>query len=197
MTRCHLMTPLTRSTLTRARVWLIDTNDMSQPVILSPASREIGANRIADQAGEAGRTAPEPSPPTPHRDVGPRHHQPADHHAKVQKRHTGKHHVRKGRQSGDMRKGWFQVLSARGRRSKIPRASRSSPTDQGRSGEHQTNRGNCWRPAGAQPDYRLCNTRATWRFSAFMTPIRANIVGPPCVATKMRASIAGCHSAVS
>ena len=36
MTRCHVMTPLTRSTLTRARVWLIDTSVMSQPVILSP-----------------------------------------------------------------------------------------------------------------------------------------------------------------
>jgi hypothetical protein len=36
MTPCHVMTPLTRSPLTRARVWLIDTNVMSQPVILSP-----------------------------------------------------------------------------------------------------------------------------------------------------------------
>jgi hypothetical protein len=30
-----------------------------------------------------------------------------------------------------------------------------------------------------------------------MTPIRANIVGPPDVATKIRASIAACHSAAS
>ena len=36
MTRCHVMTSLIRSTLTRARVWLIDTSVMSQPVILSP-----------------------------------------------------------------------------------------------------------------------------------------------------------------
>lgn len=30
---------------------------------------------------------------------------------------------------------------------------------------------------------------------ALMTPMCANIVGPPCVATKIRASIAVCHSA--
>jgi len=28
-----------------------------------------------------------------------------------------------------------------------------------------------------------------------MTPIRANIVGPPDVATRIKASIAACHSA--
>jgi hypothetical protein len=32
------------------------------------------------------------------------------------------------------------------------------------------------------------------RFSARMTPIRANIVGPPSVATRIKASIAACHS---
>jgi hypothetical protein len=30
-----------------------------------------------------------------------------------------------------------------------------------------------------------------------MTPMRANIVGPPDVATGINASIAGCHSAAS
>jgi hypothetical protein len=30
-----------------------------------------------------------------------------------------------------------------------------------------------------------------------MTPIRANIVGPPNVATKIKASMAACHSAAS
>jgi hypothetical protein len=33
-------------------------------------------------------------------------------------------------------------------------------------------------------------------FNARMTPIRASIVGPPSVATKIKASIAVCHSAV-
>jgi hypothetical protein len=32
------------------------------------------------------------------------------------------------------------------------------------------------------------NTRWTWRFNALMTPIRANIVGPPDVATRITAS---------
>jgi hypothetical protein len=32
------------------------------------------------------------------------------------------------------------------------------------------------------------------RFKALMTPMRANIVGPPSVATKISASIAACHS---
>jgi hypothetical protein len=41
------------------------------------------------------------------------------------------------------------------------------------------------------------NTRSTCRFSALMTLIRANIVGPPSVATRIRASIAACHSAAS
>jgi hypothetical protein len=41
------------------------------------------------------------------------------------------------------------------------------------------------------------NTRSTWRFNARMTPIRANIVGPPDVATRIKASIAACHSAAS
>jgi hypothetical protein len=34
----------------------------------------------------------------------------------------------------------------------------------------------------------------TCRFSARMTPIRANITGPPDVATSIKASIAACHS---
>jgi hypothetical protein len=34
----------------------------------------------------------------------------------------------------------------------------------------------------------------TFRFKALMTPMRANIVGPPSVATRIRASIAACHS---
>jgi hypothetical protein len=38
------------------------------------------------------------------------------------------------------------------------------------------------------------NTRSTWRFNARMTPMRANIVGPPRVATVIRLSIAACHS---
>jgi hypothetical protein len=40
-------------------------------------------------------------------------------------------------------------------------------------------------------------TRSRWRFKAIMTPMRANIVGPPDVATRIRLSIAACHSAVS
>jgi hypothetical protein len=32
---------------------------------------------------------------------------------------------------------------------------------------------------------------------SLMTPIRANIVGPPSVATRIRASMAACHSAAS
>jgi hypothetical protein len=36
-----------------------------------------------------------------------------------------------------------------------------------------------------------------FRFNALMTPIRANIVGPPKVATKINASTAACHSAIS
>jgi hypothetical protein len=38
------------------------------------------------------------------------------------------------------------------------------------------------------------NTRSTWRFRALITPIRANMVGPPRSATSMSASIAACHS---
>jgi hypothetical protein len=38
-------------------------------------------------------------------------------------------------------------------------------------------------------------TRSARRFKARMMPMRANIVGPPSVATKIRASIAACHSA--
>src|SRR5258706_9901565 len=38
------------------------------------------------------------------------------------------------------------------------------------------------------------NTRSTWRFKALMTPIRANIVGPPDVVTRINASMAACHS---
>jgi hypothetical protein len=41
------------------------------------------------------------------------------------------------------------------------------------------------------------NVRSTFRFNALMTPIRANIVGPPNSATSIRASIAVCHSAAS
>jgi len=41
------------------------------------------------------------------------------------------------------------------------------------------------------------NTRSMWRFNARMTPIRANIVGPPDSATRIKASIAACHSAAS
>src|SRR6267142_350646 len=41
------------------------------------------------------------------------------------------------------------------------------------------------------------NTRSTWRFNALMTPIRANIVGPPNSATSIRPSIAACHSGVN
>ncbi len=33
--------------------------------------------------------------------------------------------------------------------------------------------------------------------NARMTPMRANIVGPPDVATRIKASIAACHSAAS
>jgi hypothetical protein len=35
------------------------------------------------------------------------------------------------------------------------------------------------------------------RFNARMIPIRANIVGPPDVATRIKASMAACHSAAS
>jgi hypothetical protein len=35
------------------------------------------------------------------------------------------------------------------------------------------------------------NVRSTFRFNALITPIRANIVGPPNVATRIKASIAG------
>ena len=38
------------------------------------------------------------------------------------------------------------------------------------------------------------NTRSTCRFRALITPIRANMVGPPRSATSMSASIAACHS---
>jgi hypothetical protein len=38
------------------------------------------------------------------------------------------------------------------------------------------------------------NTRSTWRFKALMTPIRANTIGPPSVATTINASMAACHS---
>jgi len=37
----------------------------------------------------------------------------------------------------------------------------------------------------------------TARFKAWITPILANIVGPPDVATRIGASIAVCHSAVN
>jgi len=39
------------------------------------------------------------------------------------------------------------------------------------------------------------NTRSTWRFNALMMPMRANIVGPPDVATRINASNAACHFA--
>jgi hypothetical protein len=35
------------------------------------------------------------------------------------------------------------------------------------------------------------------RFNARMMPMRANIVGPPDVATRIKASMAACHSAAS
>jgi hypothetical protein len=38
------------------------------------------------------------------------------------------------------------------------------------------------------------NTRPTFRFNTRMTPMRANIVGPLFPATRIRASIAACHS---
>jgi hypothetical protein len=38
------------------------------------------------------------------------------------------------------------------------------------------------------------NTRSACRFRALITPIRANMVGPPRSATSMSASIAACHS---
>jgi hypothetical protein len=38
------------------------------------------------------------------------------------------------------------------------------------------------------------NTRSTCRFRALITPIRANMVGPPRLATSMSASMAACHS---
>lgn len=37
--------------------------------------------------------------------------------------------------------------------------------------------------------------RGTWRCSARMMPMRASIVGPPCVATRIRSLIAACHFA--
>jgi len=47
------------------------------------------------------------------------------------------------------------------------------------------------------PHQNLLIARDRWRFNARMTPIRANIVGPPDVATRIKASIAACHSAAS
>jgi hypothetical protein len=41
------------------------------------------------------------------------------------------------------------------------------------------------------------NTRSTCRLSASITPIRAIIVGPFFSATKIRHSIAACHSGAS
>ncbi len=41
------------------------------------------------------------------------------------------------------------------------------------------------------------NARSTLRFKALMTPMRANIVGPPDVATRINASIAACYSSAS
>ena len=38
------------------------------------------------------------------------------------------------------------------------------------------------------------NVRSTFRFKALTTSMRANIVGPPDVATRISASIAACHS---
>ncbi len=40
------------------------------------------------------------------------------------------------------------------------------------------------------------NSRMWWRFNARMMPIFANITGPPSVATRIKASIAACHSGV-
>src|SRR6266403_1514867 len=33
---------------------------------------------------------------------------------------------------------------------------------------------------------RALNTRSTWRFNALITPIRANMIGPPDVATRIK-----------
>jgi hypothetical protein len=41
------------------------------------------------------------------------------------------------------------------------------------------------------------NTRSTFRLRACITPMRANIVGPPSVTTSNSASIAACHSSAS
>jgi hypothetical protein len=41
------------------------------------------------------------------------------------------------------------------------------------------------------------NTRSTRRFNDFMTPMRANIAGPPCSATSNSASIGACYSSAS
>jgi len=43
----------------------------------------------------------------------------------------------------------------------------------------------------------FANTRSAWRFNAIMIPMRANVVGPPDVATRIKASIEACHSAAS
>jgi hypothetical protein len=48
-----------------------------------------------------------------------------------------------------------------------------------------------------RPDEDGLNVRSTFRFNARMTPMRAIIVGPPSVATRIKASIAVCHSAAS
>jgi hypothetical protein len=41
------------------------------------------------------------------------------------------------------------------------------------------------------------NTRSTWRFKARMRPMRANIVEPSDVATRIKASTAACYSSAS
>ena len=46
----------------------------------------------------------------------------------------------------------------------------------------------------AFPSVTGSNTRSTCRFRALITPILANMVGPPRSATSMSASIAACHS---
>ena len=55
------------------------------------------------------------------------------------------------------------------------------------------------RACGA-PNDALCeldqNTSSTWRFNARIMPIRANIVGPSNSATRIKASMAACHSGV-
>jgi hypothetical protein len=52
-------------------------------------------------------------------------------------------------------------------------------------------------PSGSfSRNHVIAGSGVPW-FSALKTPMRANIVGPPYVATSIKASIAACHSAAS